>query len=159
MRNLARRPRQRLGDPGYQFVLLLVAQTAGAALVAKARQTIDPVLFIQPIPGPDRIAVEQQSFGDCLPTHPGDQQNKRVRTPAQTMSGRPVAGQLDQALASFTVQEAPSDHRGSRIPSEPLGKGSFGFPESRGIQSVSGEFKSRGSKSASSTFEMESALS
>src|SRR5271166_2026181 len=40
--NLARRSRQGFADPGLQFVLLLVRQPAGAALVAEARQALDP---------------------------------------------------------------------------------------------------------------------
>src|SRR3954451_24226677 len=38
--NFTRRPRQRLGDPGFQPVLLRLAQAARAAFVAEARQTL-----------------------------------------------------------------------------------------------------------------------
>jgi hypothetical protein len=42
----ARCPWQRLGDPGFQFVLLFVAQAARAALVAEACQALEPVLLM-----------------------------------------------------------------------------------------------------------------
>ena len=45
--NLSGCPWQRLGDPGCQFVLLHIAQAAGAAFVAKARQTLDALFSIQ----------------------------------------------------------------------------------------------------------------
>ena len=45
--NLTGRSRQGLCDPGLEFVLLLARQTAGAALVAEARQPLDPIFLIQ----------------------------------------------------------------------------------------------------------------
>ena len=62
--NLAGRTRQRLGDPRFQFVLLLCRQPAGAAFMAEARQTLDPVFLIELILGQDRVVVEQQHVGD-----------------------------------------------------------------------------------------------
>ena len=62
--NRAGRARQRFGDPGFQFVLLLCRQPAGASFMAEARQTLDPVFLIELIPGSDRVVVEQQHVGD-----------------------------------------------------------------------------------------------
>ena len=39
--DLAGRPRQRLGDPGLQLVLLRIAQPAGAAVMTETRQAFD----------------------------------------------------------------------------------------------------------------------
>src|SRR5271166_2188202 len=104
--NLARRSRQGFADPGLQFVLLLVRQPAGAALVAEARQALDPIFLIQPEPGPDRVVVDQQHSGDRLAAHPVVQQHQCIGTARQTMGGRSVAGQLDQVLPRFAVKEA-----------------------------------------------------
>jgi len=93
--NLARRPRQRLTDPGLQRPLLFFAQPANAALVAEARQTLEPFFLIQPIPGADRVVVQQQDFRNRFAAHAVVQQNQRVRPPGQAMRGRPVPSQLD----------------------------------------------------------------
>src|SRR5208337_3098915 len=89
--NLARRSRQGLADPGLEFVLLLARQPAGAALVAEARQALDPVFLIQAEPGPDRVVVDQQHSGDRLAAHPVVQQHQRIGATRETMGGRPVA--------------------------------------------------------------------
>src|ERR1700675_3275921 len=56
--HLAGGSRQRLGDPRFQLILLLIAQAARAALIAKARQAFDPVFLIQPIPSSDGIVIQ-----------------------------------------------------------------------------------------------------
>ena len=89
--NLARRPRQRLANPGFQLVLLCLAQPARTALVAEARQALDAFLLIQPMPGADRVVVQKQYLRDRLAAHPLVQQQQRIRTPPQTMSRRPVS--------------------------------------------------------------------
>jgi hypothetical protein len=58
--DLARRPRQRLGDPGFQFVQLFDAQAACAAFVAEARQAFDALFLIWAMPGADGVVVQQQ---------------------------------------------------------------------------------------------------
>jgi hypothetical protein len=49
-------------DPGFQLVLLLHRQPAAAPFMAEACQTLDPVLLIELVPGPDRVVVDQQNF-------------------------------------------------------------------------------------------------
>ena len=44
--NLAGCPRQRLGDPGLQFVLLRIAQAEGAAVITKTRQALDALVLV-----------------------------------------------------------------------------------------------------------------
>ena len=60
--DLARGPRQRLGDPGLQLVLLFFTQAARTALVAEARQALDAFFLIEALPGADRVVVHQQDF-------------------------------------------------------------------------------------------------
>src|SRR5271166_716038 len=131
--NLARRSRQGFADPGLQFVLLLVRQPAGAALVAEARQALDPIFLIQAEPGPDRVVVDQQHSGDRLAAHPVVQQHQCIGTARQTMGGRSVAGQLDQVLPRFAVKEAGPYHPIGRIQLAPFRKGFFGYSVSPGI--------------------------
>src|SRR5271166_3637273 len=123
--NLARRSRQGLADPGLEFVLLLVRQPAGAALVAEARQPLDPIFLIQAEPGPDRVVADQQHSGDRLAAHPVVQQHQCIGTARQTMRGRPVAGQLDQVLPRLAVKEATPYHPIGRIRFAPFRKGAF----------------------------------
>ena len=131
--DLARRARQRRGDPGFQLFLLLAAQLASAALVAEARQPLDPVLFIQAMPSADGVVVQQQDLRNRLAAHPIVEQHQRVRTSGQTMSGRPVPSQLDQALPRFSVQKARPYHPFGRIRIAPFGKGGLRILGSRGI--------------------------
>jgi hypothetical protein len=56
--NRARRPRQRLGDPGFQLVLLHATQAACTAFVAETGQSLDPVFFIQAMPCANRVVVD-----------------------------------------------------------------------------------------------------
>src|SRR5271166_846733 len=121
--NLTRRARQGLGDPGLEFVLLLARQPAGAALVAEARQPLDPIFLIQAEPGPDRVVVDQQHSGDRLAAHPVVQRHQCVGATRETMGGRPVARQLDQVLPRFAVEEATPCHPIGRIPLAPFRKG------------------------------------
>ncbi len=130
--DLARRSRQRLGDPGCQLALLRFAQATGAAFVAEACQALDPVFLIQPIPGADRIVVQQQDFRDGFAAHAVVQQHQRVRPPRQAMRRRTVPSQFGQVLARFAVQEAAADHANGRIRVAAFGKGVFGFWVSSG---------------------------
>ena len=57
--NLAGRPRQRLGDPGFELLLLLVGQAALVALVAEARQPLDTLFLIQTVPGADLLQQDR----------------------------------------------------------------------------------------------------
>jgi hypothetical protein len=54
------RARQSFTDPGFQLVLLLYRQPAGAAFMAEARQPLDPLFLIELVPSSDRVVVEQQ---------------------------------------------------------------------------------------------------
>src|SRR3954470_21352272 len=134
--NFTRRPRQRLGDPGLQSVLLLVTQAACAALVTEARQALDPVLAVQAMPRADGVVVQQKHLRDRFAAHTVVQQHQRIRAPGETMRGRPVSSQFDEVLPRFAVQEPRSYHRSGRIRLRPLGKGAgAGFSQSRGIAS------------------------
>jgi len=53
---------QGFSDPGFQLVLLLHRQPTAAPFMAEACQTLDPVLLIELVPGPDRIVVENRTF-------------------------------------------------------------------------------------------------
>src|ERR1700677_4759120 len=88
--DLAGCPRQRLGDPTLQLVLLRIAQAARAAAETKARQTLDAVFLIQSIPRADGVVVEEQDLRNDLTTHAVIQQQQRVGATARTR----VAAQL-----------------------------------------------------------------
>ena len=92
------RPRQGVADPGLQLVLLLQGQLAGATPVVESGQAIDPVFLEKPVPRPDRIVVDQQHPTNILAAHPAVQQHQCVRSPGQTMLGRPVPSQIGQVL-------------------------------------------------------------
>ena len=121
--NLAGCPWQRLGDPGPQFVLLRIAQAAGAAFVAKARQAFDALFLIQPMPGADRIVVQIEHLGDRLTAHPIVQQKQGVGPPRQSMSHRPISGQFNQVATRFRVKEATANHAMTRVAAELIRKG------------------------------------
>ncbi len=65
----------------------------------EAGQAFDPIFLIQLVPGPDRIIVEKQNFGDGFATHAIIKQNEGIGATGQPMGGRPVAGQFDQLLS------------------------------------------------------------
>src|SRR5258708_18855938 len=51
----ARRPRQRLGDPGFQLRLLLAAQAARAAFVTEPGTSLEPIFVHKTRPGTNRV--------------------------------------------------------------------------------------------------------
>src|SRR3984885_12851231 len=55
--DLTRRPRQSLGDPTLQLVLLRIAQATRAAAETKARQALDAFVLVQAIPRADGVIV------------------------------------------------------------------------------------------------------
>jgi hypothetical protein len=57
-------------------VSLHIAQAAGAAFVAEARQALDTLFSIQPMPSADRIVVQKEHLGDRLAAHPLVQQQQ-----------------------------------------------------------------------------------
>jgi hypothetical protein len=79
--------------------------------VVEARQALDTIFLIQLVPGPDRVVVQKQHLGDRLTAHAVVQQHQRVGAARQPVRGGPVAGQLDQVVSRFGVQEAAADHR------------------------------------------------
>jgi hypothetical protein len=87
--------RQRLGDPCFQPILLLIVQAARTAIAAKARQPFEAVFLIQPISGADGVVVQQQHLGDIAAAHALVQQHQCVGTPSQPMRSRAVACQFD----------------------------------------------------------------
>ena len=107
----AGRARQGFRDPGFQSVLLLHRQPTAAPFMAEARQTLDPVLLIEVVPGPDCVAVQKQHFGDRLTAHSLVQQQQRIGAAGQPVLGGTVAGQLNQVASRFAVQEARADHQ------------------------------------------------
>ena len=74
--------------------------------MAEACRTLDPVLLIKLVPGPDRVVIEQQRLGDQLTAHAFVQQHQRVGAPRQPVLGQAVAGQLNQVVARFAVQDS-----------------------------------------------------
>ena len=78
--------------------------------MAEACRTLNPVLLIKLVPGPDRVVIEQKRLGDRLTAHAFVQQHQRVGAPRQPVLGQAVAGQLNQVVARFTVQEARANH-------------------------------------------------
>src|SRR6476646_5974689 len=62
-------------------------------VMAEARQTFDPVLLIEVVPGTHGVAVEQQYFGDRLTAHSLVQQQQRVGAAGQAVLGGTVPGQ------------------------------------------------------------------
>src|ERR1019366_918710 len=116
---------QGLGDPGFQLILLLRRQPATAAFMVEGRQTFDPVVLIQLIPGPDGVIVEKQHFGDGRTAHPIVQQHQRIGAAGPPVRGRAVTRQLVQVAAGFAVQKARADHGDGRIEPGPVGKRFF----------------------------------
>lgn len=120
--NRTRQARQCRGDPGDQPGLLLVVEAAGAAFVAEARQAIDPVFLIQPMPGADGVVVQQQNLGDGRVSHATIQQNQSIRTARQPIGRQPVPSQLNQVTSRSIVQKTLPLHPRTRIPLAPFGK-------------------------------------
>jgi hypothetical protein len=120
---------QGLVDPCFQLALLLHRQPADAAFVAETRQTFDPVLLIQLVPGSDRVIVEKQHLGDSRTTHAIVKQHQGIGAPGQPMRGRAVTRQFDQIASGFRVQEVRANHGRSRIASGLDGKRLFRIPE------------------------------
>src|SRR5260370_35071348 len=63
--HLAGCPRQCLGNPGFQFVLLRVAPAAAGAFVAKARQAFDALCLIYPDSLDTRVSACQPDSAEC----------------------------------------------------------------------------------------------
>src|ERR1700678_2265372 len=121
--DLAGCPRQRLGDPALQLVLLRIAQAARAAAETKARQTLDAVFLIQSIPRADGVVVEEQDLRNDLTTHAVIQQQQRLGATGEAVFNRPVPGQRDQVSARFWVKKASADHARTRAAAELIRKG------------------------------------
>jgi hypothetical protein len=81
--------------PCLQLALLLHRQPADTAFVAETRQTFDPVLLIQLVPGSDRVIVEKQHLGDSRTTHSIVKQHQGIGAPRQPVRGRAVTRQSD----------------------------------------------------------------
>src|SRR5271166_4340914 len=125
-------PRQRLGDPTLQLVLLRIAQAARAAVMAKARQAFDALVLIQPIPSADGVVVQQQDLRDIAAAHPVIQQHQRVGAPGRSVSHGTIATRVDQVPARFGVKEAGADHARTGIAAELIRKGLFRAPAESG---------------------------
>ena len=78
--------------------------------MAKPRQPVDPVFFLQTEPASDRIVVNEQSLGDILATPAVVQQHKSVRPPPQPMRRRSVPRQGEQVGAVLGRQKAGANH-------------------------------------------------
>src|ERR1039458_115434 len=64
--DLARRAWQDRPNPGFQLVLLLAVQLAGAAARIETRQPFEAFLDKQAVPFADRIVVQKQGRGDLF---------------------------------------------------------------------------------------------
>ena len=60
------------------------------------------------------------------------EQHQRVGAPPQPVSGRTVAGQLDQVTAGFAVKEPGADHAETRLAPELVGKRFLRIPGESG---------------------------
>src|SRR5664279_2063500 len=109
-----------------------VAQAACAAVVAEAHQTLDPILFIQPMPSADGVVVQIQDLRGRLAAHPVVQQQQRVGPSGQAMRSRSVPRQFGQVLTRFGVEEASADHAMTRVAAELIRKGLFRVPAESG---------------------------
>ena len=67
--------------------------------MTEARQTLDPVLLIEVVSGPDCVAVQKQHFRDRLTAHSLLQQQQRIRAAGQAVLGGTVAGQINQVAS------------------------------------------------------------
>ena len=87
-----------------------------AARKAKPGQTLDPVLPVQPVPGPNRIVVKQQHRGDIFATHAAVQKHKRIGTPRQPMLGQAIASQLNKIFPFRGAQKSRAYHGADKNP-------------------------------------------
>ena len=149
--NLARRPRQCLADPGFQFVLLLAAQTAGAALVAEARQALDPIFLIQADtrcgscrrPSTDTLAIASQLM-------PSSSSTSALARRARRWAADPSRA---SSIRSCAIR-CPGSRVGSydgRIRLATLGKGVFRVPQELGYSMTPLQVKKQGSSVRSAT--------
>ena len=134
--NFAGRPRQRLGDPGFQLLLLLVAQAALAALVAEARQPLDTLFLIQTVPSADRVVVQQEDLRDRLAAHPVVQQDQRVRAPGRRCAAEPSRARSVNSRRDSLSRKPGRIMRGVESGPERLARGFFGYPVSWGIYRI-----------------------
>src|ERR1700678_3879834 len=74
------------------------------------------------MPGADRIVVQKEHLGDRLAAHPIVQQQQGIGPPRQSVSHRPVSGQLHQVATRFGVKEAGADHAMTRVATELIHK-------------------------------------
>src|SRR5271154_5787348 len=88
----------------------------------KARQTLDALFSIQPMPGADRIVVQIEPLGDRLAAHPIVQQQQGIGPPRQSMSHRPISGQFNQVATRLRVKEATANHAMTRVAAELIRK-------------------------------------
>ena len=123
--DLAGRPGQGFADPSLQLFLLLQGQRTGPAPIVKPGQPINAVFLEKPVPGPNRVVVDQQHPANLVATHPAVQQHQRVRPPGQTMFDRPVPSQFGQVLPFLRGQKAAANHGAENNPSTPAWQAVF----------------------------------
>jgi hypothetical protein len=98
---LARRTRQRRADPGFRLLLLLAVQTASAALLAKPRQSIDPVFLVSPAPAPGRVVSTKRTLATSSPLLPLSKRKSALARRASRCAAAPSRAKAIRSARSF----------------------------------------------------------
>src|SRR6516225_9814705 len=105
-----RAARQTLCDPSLQSGLLLFAQSARAAFMAKIAQPLHTLLLICAKPAAHRIIVKQQRSGHLGATPALVEQNNRIGSPRQPMLRKPVPRHVDKRSTLICRKKAAANH-------------------------------------------------
>src|SRR5215470_18680752 len=124
---------QKLCDPSLQRRLLLLAQPARAAFMAKIAQPLHALLFIGSKPAPNRIIVKQQRSCHLGAAPALIQQNDRIGPSRQTVLRKPIPRQLDQRSTLVCRKKAATNHVAKPNRSGYVRQADFGFSMSRSI--------------------------
>ena len=137
--DLAGCPRQRLGDPVLQLVLLRIAQATRAAAETKARQTLDAFFLIQAIPSADGVIVEKQDpRNDIVQLIPSSSSTSALARRARRCATDPSRPSSIRSRRDSGSRKPPRIMQGSRVGAELICKGILRVPRSWGISTASG---------------------
>jgi hypothetical protein len=97
---LARRARQCRADPGFRLLLLLAVQTS-AALLAKPRQSIDPVFLVSPAPAPGRVLSTKGTLATSSPLQPSSKRTSALARRVSRCAAAPSRAKAIRSARSF----------------------------------------------------------
>ena len=105
-----RAARQVRAHPLEQGGFLFATQPAMAATDVEDHQPGQAMLFIELVPGANRVVVNQQRFGDFLAAPALVQQNNRIGAPRHARFTPPVPGKSPKLPPFGIAQKATANH-------------------------------------------------